>query len=369
MVAIDNCPHQVVVAGPPGEVDRVVAQLRAEGVVCEELPFARAYHTPAFSAVLAPLAAFFESLELHAAQRAHLLVLDRRPHGRICRRRFAGSPSPSGPGPSRFGTRSRQCTADGLRIFVDVGTRGNLCGYVEDILRGRPAFAVAANLPRRSGTAQLNHLVASLFAQGLLDRPHLSLRTAKAPADRPRRTTRCPARHLPGLELGFPELKLSDAVLARLRERSALKPDPCRSLARQPVNVRRGTELLRGLRTINAMGTRPEINRSTRRTKSMGMATGRPSTAWGHVPEWARRPLGTSAQPPVCDQTVLEANPVPGQSGNVAGRGDARLPELDGTFLEHSTRGHAGLSASGLAAQLPQSRHWPPSQAPGLEHP
>ena len=55
---------------------------------------------------------------------------------------------------------------------------GNLCGYVEDILRGRPAFAVAANLPRRSGTTQLNHLVASLFAQGLsLDPTYLYAQT------------------------------------------------------------------------------------------------------------------------------------------------------------------------------------------------
>ena len=57
--------------------------------------------------------------------------------------------------------------ADGLRLFVDVGARGNLAGFVEDILRGKPAFAIAANLPRRSGLTQLNHLVASLFAQGV----------------------------------------------------------------------------------------------------------------------------------------------------------------------------------------------------------
>ena len=56
--------------------------------------------------------------------------------------------------------------ADGLRLFVDVGARGNLAGFVEDILRGKPAFAIAANLPRRSGLTQLNHLVAATFAQG-----------------------------------------------------------------------------------------------------------------------------------------------------------------------------------------------------------
>ena len=57
--------------------------------------------------------------------------------------------------------------ADGLRVFVDVGARGNLAGYVHDILRGKPIFAIAANLPRRSGLTQLNHLVAALFAQGV----------------------------------------------------------------------------------------------------------------------------------------------------------------------------------------------------------
>ncbi len=38
---------------------------------------------------------------------------------------------------------------------------------MQDTLRGRPAFAIAANLPRRSGPTQLNHLIAALFAQGL----------------------------------------------------------------------------------------------------------------------------------------------------------------------------------------------------------
>src|SRR5205814_10628830 len=56
--------------------------------------------------------------------------------------------------------------ADGLRVFIDVGARGNLAGFVEDTRRGKPALSVAANLPRRSGLTQLNHLVAATFAQG-----------------------------------------------------------------------------------------------------------------------------------------------------------------------------------------------------------
>ena len=52
-------------------------------------------------------------------------------------------------------------------IFVEVGPRGNLTGFVEDILRGRPHLAVAADTMSRSGITQLNHLVALLAAQGV----------------------------------------------------------------------------------------------------------------------------------------------------------------------------------------------------------
>ena len=218
VVAIDNCPHQVVIAGTPAGVESVVAGLRGEGVVCEELPFARAYHTPAFSAVLPPLADFYESLELHAAQVPiySCSTASRMPESIDEIRRLAIAQWTRR---VDFRNTIEAMYRDGLRIYVDVGARGNLCGYVEDILRGRPAFSVPANLPRRSGTAQLNHLVASLFAQGLpLDTTYLYARR------RPQRidlsNSPITAFPLPGLELGFPEMKLSDRLIARLRERS-----------------------------------------------------------------------------------------------------------------------------------------------------
>ena len=99
--------------------------------------------------------------------------------------------------------------ADGLRIFVDVGARGNLAGFVQDTLRGRQAFAIAANLPRRSGLTQLNHLVAALFAQGVPIRPDFLYARR-----RPRRidwsAPEPPARTTVELKLGFPEMRLSE---------------------------------------------------------------------------------------------------------------------------------------------------------------
>ena len=99
--------------------------------------------------------------------------------------------------------------ADGVRIFVEVVRAGNLTGFVEDTLRGRPHFAVAANLPRRSGLTQLNHLVASLYAQGVALRPdYLYARR------RPQRIDLAadirPARHSPAAGRRLPR----DAALA-----------------------------------------------------------------------------------------------------------------------------------------------------------
>src|SRR5205814_174738 len=52
----------------------------------------------------------------------------------------------------------------GVRLFVEAGPRGNLSAFVEDILRGRPFAALPANVQRRSGITQLNHLVGQLAA-------------------------------------------------------------------------------------------------------------------------------------------------------------------------------------------------------------
>jgi phosphopantetheinyl transferase (holo-ACP synthase) len=105
--------------------------------------------------------------------------------------------------------------ADGIDVLVDVGARGNLAGFVEDTLRGRPAFAIAANLPRRSGLLQLNHVVASLFARGAdLDARHLYARR------RPERidfeASPSPPPSVSSIAVGFPAMSLSPALVERL---------------------------------------------------------------------------------------------------------------------------------------------------------
>ena len=194
-IAIDNCPHQVVLAGPENEIDRVMARLRDARLFAERLPFDRAYHTPEFEPAIAPVREFLDGLTfrkpripLYSCSIAERMPDDPRPIRDLAAEQWAR--------PVAFRDTIEAMHADGVRLFVEVGARGNLTGFTEDILRNRRAFSVAANLPRRSGLAQLNHLVASLFAHGVSIRPdHLYARRRPervrfdvAPSSRRRRT-------------------------------------------------------------------------------------------------------------------------------------------------------------------------------------
>jgi acyl transferase domain-containing protein/phosphopantetheinyl transferase len=214
-VVVDNCPHQVVIAGPEEAVEAVIARHRAAGVACEDLPFARAYHTPAFARALGPVRAFFDDLEIAAPTAAlySCCVASRVAPDPDEVRRLAVAQWTR---PVEFRATVEAMHANGLRLFVDVGARGNLAGFVEDTLRGRPAFAVAANLPRRSGLTQFNHLVAALFAQGIALDPsflHARRRPERIDLEQPAP----PRRATFPLRLGFPEMSLSEDLAVRLR--------------------------------------------------------------------------------------------------------------------------------------------------------
>ena len=223
-VAMDNCPHQVVVAGDPAAVDGLVDRLRKEGAMCEVLPFARAYHTPSFASAVGPIRDFFAATPIRTPK----IPLYSCAEGR----RMPDDPAAIRELAVAQWTRSvafrpgiEAMHADGVRVFVDVGARGNLAGFVEDTLRGRPNFAVAANLPRRAGPTQLNHLVASLFAQGVgLDLGHLYARRRPAQVDLDA-ATEAEGRAVPTLAVGFPVMRLSDELIVRLTARPAPTPE------------------------------------------------------------------------------------------------------------------------------------------------
>ncbi|MEO8592214.1 MAG: beta-ketoacyl synthase N-terminal-like domain-containing protein [Candidatus Solibacter sp.] len=166
-LAMDNCSHQTVVAGSRAAADRVIEQLRKRGLIYDILPFDRPYHTPPFRAYAEAAGDdFFARLPICAPriETWSCTTAARYPDSvEEIRKLFVAHWVQ----PVLFSETIKNLYADGVRIFVEAGARGNLTAFVGDILRGKPYLAMPSNLPRRSGITQINHLVGALAAQGV----------------------------------------------------------------------------------------------------------------------------------------------------------------------------------------------------------
>ncbi|WP_159393576.1 type I polyketide synthase [Streptomyces sp. TN58] len=165
VVSHDNCPHQSVVCGDPEQVAAVVARLRADGVLGQELPFRSGFHTPMWEPYLGQVRAAF----------------DRLPPGPGSLPVWSATtcaPFPSAPEDVRSlvvrhllePVRFRELVTalyeeEGVRTFVTLGP-GSLPGFVEDTLRDRPHLSVSASSPRLSGLAALDRARAALWTEG-----------------------------------------------------------------------------------------------------------------------------------------------------------------------------------------------------------
>lgn len=162
-LAMDNCPHQCVVVGDMEPMKGVEAALQGRGIVCERLPFHRPYHTPLFEPFMEPLRRMFDGVRFHTPTTSLYCCTTGQqfPEDGEAIRQLTLAHWIS---PVEFTRLVQNLYADGARIFVEVGPRGNLTAFVEDILRGQSVAAVAANVTRKSGLTQLNHLAAQLLA-------------------------------------------------------------------------------------------------------------------------------------------------------------------------------------------------------------
>lgn len=165
VVSHDNCPHQSVICGPPGQVASALARLKTEGVTGQELPFRSGFHTPMWEPYLGQVRTAFARLPL---QPGTLPLWS----ATTC------APFPAEPEEVRElvvrhllePVRFRELT---LRLYEDAGVRGfvtlgpgSLPGFVEDTLRERPHLSVAASSPRLSGLAALRRTCAALWTEG-----------------------------------------------------------------------------------------------------------------------------------------------------------------------------------------------------------
>ena len=165
-IAMDNCPHQTVVVGNDADVDGFLARARERGWIYERLSFDRPYHTPLFEGYSEGLRGFLSEWIQSAPQTPlySCTSAGRFPEDVERCRELAWKHWMS---PVRFRETIEAMHGDGVRIFVEVGPRGNLSAFVDDAFRGRPHLAVPADAFARPGITQLNHLVGLLAVHGV----------------------------------------------------------------------------------------------------------------------------------------------------------------------------------------------------------
>ncbi|MGH3822662.1 MAG: acyltransferase domain-containing protein [Pseudonocardiaceae bacterium] len=164
-IAMDNCPHQIVIGGCAEAAAAAAAELQRSGTVCTRLPVNYLPHTPHFAEFATRLREHHSRREAQAGFRAPRIPLyscvtaARYPEDPVAARRLL---SDQWSHPVRFRETIETMYADGVRIFVEAGPCGGLTPFVDDILRDRPHLAVPADVEGRPGLTQLAHLVGRL---------------------------------------------------------------------------------------------------------------------------------------------------------------------------------------------------------------
>ena len=170
-VSHDNCPHQVILCGKAAAIDVAAQRLLAANVLSQRLPFVSGFHSPMFAGHMQQYRDFYADTDLHepnvpvwSATSGELFPASMEEKKQLALEHLIQ--------PVHFRSLIENMYAKGFRVFVQVGT-GSLVGFIEDTLKGRPHLAISANVSRRSGVAQLCHLLAALWVEG--GQPDLSM--------------------------------------------------------------------------------------------------------------------------------------------------------------------------------------------------
>ena len=216
-LAMDNCPHQVVLCLPVDEVETVGRRMRAAGAICQPLAFGRPYHTPLYRPACGPLDRFFDTLPLrepgiplYSCMSAAPMPSDLAGLRRLAVGQWAAT--------VRFRETVLAMHDDGIRIFLEVGPNAHLTGFVNDTLKGREFAAIPVNVHHRSGLLQLQHCLGMLAAHGVeLDLSPLFSRRRPDLLDFAAAESGEPAGREAPLSLQLPLLSLEDADISALR--------------------------------------------------------------------------------------------------------------------------------------------------------
>ncbi len=247
-IANDNCPHQVVIVVEIADAEPVIKHLQARGIFVERLPYDRGYHTPVFTYICEPLHKYFSSLKISPPKSLLYSSTTAKPYPKkpkdilqLVSETFAR--------PLLFRDTIEAMYDAGARIFLEVGPRGLLTGFVDDILRGRPHTSIAMNKQKKSGVYTLHNALAMLAALHvpMVLKPLFERRSPRTLQWDPKADRVADPDNEPGtmqIPLSYPQLTLADPekwqALARQAQPIESAANAGRGIA-QPFSVPGGT--------------------------------------------------------------------------------------------------------------------------------
>ncbi|HXY38727.1 MAG TPA: acyltransferase domain-containing protein [Vicinamibacteria bacterium] len=188
VVANYNSRSQAVVGGASAAVEAAVQAFVAAGFTAVPLPVSHAFHTRIVAPASQPLRRVLERLLVRPPRLPvvsnvtggfYPMEEDARPRILDLLERQIASPV-------RFVTGLRTLHAAGVRVFVEVGPKRALHGFVEDVFAGDPSVtALFANHPKLPDAVAFNQCLCGLYAAGLgaaVDAPRPEAASVQQPA-------------------------------------------------------------------------------------------------------------------------------------------------------------------------------------------
>ncbi|WP_316752726.1 beta-ketoacyl synthase N-terminal-like domain-containing protein [Pedobacter gandavensis] len=160
----DNCPQQVILCGSNPALEILVPILKAKQIFHQVLPFQSGFHSPFVADKLDIMLEGMSQMEFRKTKfpLRSATTLELYPEGFEAIRELSVEHLIK---PVRFRELTERLYEEGARMFIQVGS-GGLIGFIDDTLKGKGCSTISANVPLRSGIAQLQRVLAALFVEG-----------------------------------------------------------------------------------------------------------------------------------------------------------------------------------------------------------
>ncbi len=170
VVANYNSNGQAVIGGATAAVETALEAFHRAGVTASLIPVSHAFHTKIVEPATAPFTRVLERLRIEAPKIPAIANVTGAfyPTDGDVRRKVIDLLSQQVASPVQFVQGLEALYHAGARIFVEVGPKRALQGFVEDVLGQRPdVVSLATNHPRLGDVVAFNQAVCGFYAAGL----------------------------------------------------------------------------------------------------------------------------------------------------------------------------------------------------------